>query len=159
MSAQSDNFENKYIDWFFRGQALGLNGTTAGAGSGPANLYVSLKLAADTDSAQGAEVSGGGYARVAVASSLANWAGTQGAGTNTASTGSSGTTSNNNPLQFSGGSAVSAAWGQVVGFGIHDSLTGGVELFYAPLAAPKTINQGDPAPSFAAGALTVQVDN
>ena len=159
MSAQSDNFENKYIDWLFRGQALGLNGSTAGAGGGPANLYVSLKLAADTDSAQGAEVSGGGYARVAVASSLANWAGTQGAGSTSVSSGTSGTTSNNNTLQFPGGSAVSAAWGQVVGFGIHDSLTGGVELFYAPLAAPKTINQGDPAPSFAAGALTVQVDN
>jgi len=159
MSAQSDNFENKYIDWLFRGQAFGLNGATAGAGSGPANLYISLKVAADTDSAQGAEVSGGGYARVQVASSLANWAGTQGAGSTAASTGSSGTTSNNNALQFPGGSAVSAAWGQVVGFGIHDSLTGGVELFYAPLGTPKTINQGDPAPSFAAGALTVQVDN
>jgi len=159
MSAESDNFENKHIDWLFRGQALGLNGASAGAGSGPTNLYISLKLAADSDSAQGAEVSGAGYARVQVASSLANWAGTQGAGTTTASSGTSGTTSNNNVLQFPGGSALSAAWGQVVGFGIHDSLTGGVELFYAPLGTPKTINQGDPAPSFAAGALTVQIDN
>jgi hypothetical protein len=156
MSAQSDNFENKYIDWLLRGQALGLNGATSGAGSGPANLYVSLKLAADSDSAQGAEVSGGGYARVAVASSLANWAGTQGAGSTAASTGSSGTTSNNNAITFP---TPSAAWGQVVGFGIHDSATGGIELFYAPLASPKTINAGDPAPSFPAGALSIQVDN
>lgn len=156
MSAQSDNFENKYIDWLLRAQALGLAGSTAGAGTGPATVYISLKLAADTDAAQGAEASGGGYARVAVTSSLANWAGTQGAGTTAVSSGSSGTTSNNNAITFP---TPSAAWGQVVGFGIHDSLTGGVELFYAPLAAPKTINNGDPAPYFAPGALTIQLDN
>lgn len=156
MSAQSDNFENRYMDWLFRAQALGLAGSTAGAGSGPAKLYISLKTAADSDAAQGAEVSGGSYARVEVVSSLANWAGTQGAGSTAASSGTSGTTSNNNAITFP---TPSAAWGQVVGFGIHDSLTGGIELFYAPLAAPKTINNGDPAPSFAPGALTVQVDN
>ena len=156
MSAQSDNFENKYIDWLFRAQALGLAGSTAGAGSGPATLYISLKLAADTDAAQGGEVSGGSYARVPVPSSLANWAGTQGAGSTTASSGTSGTTSNNGAVTFP---TPSAAWGQVVGFGIHDSATGGIELFYAPLGAPKTINNGDPAPYFAPGTLTVQVDN
>lgn len=156
MSAQSDNFENKHIDWLFRAQALGLNGSTAGAGSGPATLYVSLKLAADSDSAQGAEVSGGGYARVAVTSSLANWAGTQGAGTTAVSSGSSGTTSNNGAVTFP---APSAAWGQVVGFGIHDAATGGVELYYGALGTPKTINNGDPAPYFPPGSLTIQVDN
>jgi len=156
MSAQSDNFENRYIDWLFRAQALGLAGATAGAGSGPAKLYISLKTAADSDSAQGAEVAGGSYARVEVVSSLANWAGTQGAGSAAASSGTSGTTSNNIAITFP---APSAAWGQAVGFGIHDSPTGGIELFYAPLAASKTINNGDPAPSFAPGTLTVQVDN
>jgi len=156
MSAQSDNFENRYIDWLFRAQALGLAGSTAGAGSGPAKLYISLKTAADSDAAQGAEVSGGSYARVEVVSSLANWAGTQGAGSTAASSGTSGTTSNNNAITFP---TPTGAWGQVVGFGVHDSLTGGIELFYAALAAPKTINNGDPAPSFGAGALTIQVDN
>ena len=156
MAAMTDILENKYIDWFFRGQALGITGGSAGAGSGPANLYVGLKTAADSDAAQGAEVSGGNYARVAIPSSLANWAGTQGAGTTTASTGSSGTTSNNNAITFP---APNAAWGQVTGFGIFDAATGGNELYYAALGTPKTINNGDPAPSFAAGALTVQVDN
>ena len=70
MSAQTDNFENKYIDWLFRAQALGLAGSTAGAGAGPAKLYISLKLASDSDAMQGTEVSGGGYARVEVVSSL-----------------------------------------------------------------------------------------
>jgi hypothetical protein len=32
-------------------------------------------------------------------------------------------------------------------------------LFYGDLTLPKTINNGDPAPSFAAGALTVQIDD
>jgi len=156
MSAATDNFENKLIDFLLRGQALGLNGASAAAGTGPTNAWVSLKLAADSDSAQGAEVSGGGYARVQVASSLANWAGTQGAGTTTASSGTSGTTSNNNAITFP---TPTGAWGQVVGFGIHDAATGGTELFYAALGQPKTINNGDPAPSFPAGALTVQIDN
>jgi hypothetical protein len=156
MAAMTDILENKYIDWFFRAQALGLAGGSAGAGTGPATLYISLKSAPDADGTPGAELSGTGYARVPVVSSLANWAGTQGAGTTTASAGSSGTTSNNNPITFG---TPGAAWGQAVGFGIHDSLTGGSELYYAALGAPKTINNGDPAPSFAAGALTVTVDN
>ena len=156
MAAMTDNFENKYIDWLLRAQALGLAGASAGGGSGPSQVFISLKTAPDSDATQGAEVSGAGYARVAVTSSLANWAGTQGAGTTTVSSGTSGTTSNNNPVTFG---TPGAAWGQVVGFGVHDSLTGGVELFYGTLAQPKTINNGDPAPSFAAGALTIQVDN
>lgn len=156
MSAASDNFENKYIDWLLRAQAIGLAGASAGAGTGPATTYIGLKTAADSDAAQGAEVSGGSYARVAVVSSLANWAGTQGAGTTVASNGSSGQTSNNNAVTFP---TPTAAWGQVVGFGVFDSAVGGIEIVYAPLGAPKTINNGDPAPSFAAGALTIQVDN
>lgn len=156
MGALTDTFENKLIDWKLRGQALGLNGATAAAGSGFANVYIGLITAAGSDSAVGTEVSGGGYARVAVACTLANWAGTQGAGTTTVSTGSSGTTSNNNAITFP---APSAAWGQVVEFGVFDSATGGTELWRGALTAAKTINSGDPAPSFAAGSLTFQIDN
>lgn len=156
MGALTDAFENKLIDWQLRGQALGLNGTTAGAGSGFANVYIGLITAAGSDSAVGTEVTGGNYARVAVPCTLAAWAGTQGAGTTTVSTGSSGTTSNNNVITFP---APNANWGQAVEFAIFDSLTGGTEIARAALPSPKTINAGDPAPSFAAGALTYQVDN
>lgn len=156
MAALTDIFENKLIDFTFRGQALGITGASAAAGTGPTTLWISLKTAADSDSTPGAEVTGGSYARVAVSSSLANWAGTQGAGTTTASSGSSGTTSNNAAITFP---TPTAAWGQVVGTGIHDAATGGNELIYAALGTPKTINNGDPAPSFAAGALTFQFDN
>jgi hypothetical protein len=156
MSALTDAFENKLIDWKLRGQALGLNGATAAAGSGFTNVYVGLITAAGSDAAPGTEVSGGGYARVQVACTLANWAGTQGAGTTTVSTGSSGTTSNNNPITFP---TPSAAWGQVVEFGVFDSATGGTELWRGTLGAAKTINNGDPAPYFPAGSLTFQIDN
>jgi hypothetical protein len=156
MSANTDAFENKLIDFIFRGQALGLANSSAGAGSGPTNLYAALFTAAGSDSAAGTEVSGGSYARVAVAASLVNWAGTQGAGTTTASTGSSGTTSNNNAITFP---TPTAAWGQVTEWALFDSLTGGTELIRAALGTPKTINNGDPAPSFAAGTLSYQIDN
>lgn len=160
MSALTDAFENKLIDWLIRGQALGLANSTAGAGSGPTSVYISLKLAADSDAAQGTECSGTNYARVQVPCTMANWAGTQGAGTTVASNGSSGTTSNNNAITFpTPGTVGQTAWGQVVGLGMHDSLTGGTEIAFAPLGTPKTINNGDPAPYFPAGSLTFQVDN
>lgn len=159
MSAFTDAFENKLIDWFLRGQALGLANSTAGAGSGPTSVYISLKLAADSDSTPGAEVTGTNYARVPVACSLANWSGTQGAGTTVASTGSSGTSSNNITITFPTPGTTGTAWGQVVGLGMHDSLTGGTEIAFAALPQAKTVNLGDPAPYFPAGSLTFQFDN
>ena len=76
MTAHTDFFENKLIDFIFRGQALGIGGATAAAGTGPATQYVGLITAAGTDATVGTEVTGGSYARVAVASTLANWAAT-----------------------------------------------------------------------------------
>lgn len=156
MTAHTNFFENKLIDFLFRGQALGITGASAAAGTGPTTLYVGLLTAAGDDATVGTEVTGGAYARVAVAASMANWAGTQGAGTTTVSTGTSGTTSNNNPVTFP---APTAAWGQAVEWGVWDAATGGNELIRAALGAPKTINNGDPGPSFAAGTLTYQNDN
>lgn len=156
MAANTDLFENKLIDFLFRGQALGLTGASAAAGTGPTTLYVGLITAAGTDAAVGTEVVGGSYARVAVTSSLANWAGTQAAASTTVSSGTSGTTSNNNAITFP---APTAAWGVVVEFGIFDAATGGNELIRAALGTSKTINNGDAAPSFVAGSLTYQIDN
>lgn len=156
MGANTDFFENKLIDFIFRGQALGITGATAAAGTGPATVYVGLISAAGSDASPGTEFTGGSYARVAVTASLANWAGTQSAGSTTASSGTSGTTSNNSVITFP---APSANWGQAVEWGLFDAATAGNELIRAALATAKTINNGDPAPSFAAGALTYQVDN
>ena len=156
MSALTDVYENKLIDFLFRAQALGITGASAGAGTGPATLYVGLFTANPTDTAGGTEVTGGSYARVAVTSSLANWAGTQSAGSTTASSGTGGTTSNNNAITFP---APTANWGVVTGYAIFDASTGGNMLIYSALTTNKTVNNGDAAPSFAAGSLTFQIDN
>lgn len=156
MAALSDFMENKIIDWLFRAQAIGITGASAGAGSGPTSLYVGLLTANPTDSTAGTEVTGGSYARVAVTSALANWAGTQSAGSTIASSGSSGTTSNNGAITFP---APTANWGTVTGFGVYDASSGGNLLIYAALSTSKTVNSGDAAPSFAAAALTFQIDN
>jgi len=156
MAHMSDFLENKIIDWLLRAQAIGITGATAAAGTGPANVYVGLLTTSPADAGGGTEVSGGSYARVAVASSLANWAGTQAAASTTASSGTSSTTSNNAAITFP---APSANWGSVAYIGIYDASTAGNLLFWAPLTTPKTVNNGDPAPSFAAASLSIQLDN
>jgi hypothetical protein len=147
MAAWTDYAENKIVDAVFRGQPL----------NAPATFYAALLTTADNDAGTArVEVSGGSYARVAITSSLANWAGTQGAGTTVASTGASGTTSNNIAIQFP---APTANWGTVVGMSLFDAATGGNEWVYGALATPKTINSGDGAPSFTIGSLSIQIDN
>lgn len=147
MASMTDSLENKLIDFLFRGQAY----------TPPATWYVGLLTAAPSDSAAGTEVVGNGYARVAVAASLANFAGTQSAGSTTASTGTSGTTSNNGTITFpapSGGN-----WGTVTHLGLYTLASGGDLEFQAALTASRVINDGDTAPNFAIGALTLQIDN
>jgi hypothetical protein len=156
MAAMTDFLENKLIDFLFRGQALGITGASAAAGTGPTSLYVGLLTAAPSDSAAGTEVSGGSYARVAVSGALANWAGTQSSGSTTASSGTGGTTSNNGAVTFP---APTANWGVVTHFAIYDASSAGNMLIWGALTTSKTINNGDAAPSFAAAALTFQIDN
>lgn len=145
-ASNSDYLENKLVDALLRGQAYTM----------PATTYWGLYTACPTDAAGGTEVSGGSYARVAVTSSLANWAGTQSAGSTTASSGTGGTTSNNAAITFP---APTANWGTVTCFGGWDASSGGNLLIWAALTTNKTINNGDAAPSFGAGALTYQIDN
>lgn len=145
-AAMTDFAENKTVDALLRGQAIGA----------PVTVYVALYTACPTDSTAGTEVTGGSYARVAVTSSLANWAGTQSAGSTVASSGTGGTTSNNGTVTFP---APTANWGVVNCFGLTDAASAGNIWIYSALTVSKTINNGDAAPSFAIGALTFQVDN
>lgn len=156
MAAFTDFLENKLVDWLFRGQAIGITGASAAAGSGPTNLYIGLLTAAPSDTGGGTEVSGNAYARVTVASSLANWAGTQAAASTTASTGNTGTTSNNGTLTFP--TPTPSGWGTVTHFAIYDASTGGNMLLYGALTTSKTINSGDTV-SFSPAQLSIQVDN
>lgn len=140
MSAMSDYLENKLVDLTLRGQAF----------TAPATLYFGLHTAAPTGDVTGTEVTGGAYARVAVTASLANFAGTQSAGSTAASSGTGGVTSNNNAITFP---APTANWGTVGWWSVWDASTGGNLLFHGALTTSKTINNGDAAPSFAAAAL------
>lgn len=156
MAAMSDFMENKLIDWFFRAQAIGITGASAAAGTGPTSLYVGLFTANPTDTGGGTEVTGNAYARVTVTSSLANWAGTQAAASTVASSGSSGTTSNNGVITFP--TPTPSGWGTVTGVGIFDATSGGNLLIWAALTTSKTINAGDSV-TFPAASLTFQIDN
>lgn len=141
MSAMSDFLENKIIDQLFRGQVAPTTTT----------LHVGLLTTAPSDAGGGTEVSGGSYARVAVTSSLANWAGTQAAGSVVASSGTGGATSNNVAISFP---TPTATWGTVTHFGIYDAATGGNLLFWGSLTINKTINQADTV-TFPAASLSI----
>jgi hypothetical protein len=118
--------------------------------------YMGLYTATPSDTGGGTEVTGGSYARVLVNTSLSAWAGTQSSASTTASSGSTGTTSNNAQITFP---APTANWGTITSFGIFDKLTGGNLLFWGALNNNKTVNNGDAAPYFAVSQLSFQIDN
>jgi hypothetical protein len=109
----------------------------------PTNLYVALFTADPTDADSGTEVAGGSYARVQTGPADAEW---------TATVGGDGETSNVNAVTFP---APTGDWGQATHFGICDASAAGNLLYHGPLTQNKTINNGDSAPSFPGGALTV----
>jgi hypothetical protein len=145
MTALSNYLENKILDDLFRATTY----------TPPTTLYIALFTSAPSDTGPGTEVSGGSYARVAVTSATTAWNGTHG-NTTGASSGTNGTISNANAIAFP---TPTAAWGSITHFGIFDAASGGNLLIWGALNTAKTVNNGDPAPTFAAGALTVQIDN
>jgi hypothetical protein len=100
------------------------------------------------------EGSATGYARVSLASSLANWSGTQGAGTTVASSGTnSGSISNNNAIAFA---QVTTSLGLVVGVGLWDASTSGNAWEYAIQSSGTPTNiTANISPNVAAGALVL----
>lgn len=141
----SDYLENKLIDHVFRGQSY----------TAPTTIYFALFTSSCSDSAGGTEVATGSYARPGLAASLANWAGTQSAGSTVASSGTGGTTSNNATVTFA---TPSASWGTVTHLGIYDAVTSGNLLICRALTTSKTINSGDTV-TFPAASFTFQIDN
>jgi hypothetical protein len=141
LSDFSNVLENRLIDHIFRNTAYPM----------PTTIYVGLYTATPSDAGGGTEVTGGSYARVQVGPSTTAWNATQG-GTAGASSGTGGQTANAADITFP---APTANWGVVTHFGIFDAVTAGNLLFWAALAASKTVNGGDAAPKFLAGALTV----
>ena len=110
----------------------------------PGTVYIALWTSALDDTSDGAtsgEVSGGSYARVAVTNNATNFPAA-----------SSGAKSNGTTITFP---TATAGWGTVTYVAILDSATlgAGNVLFWADLAASKTVNNGDTA-SFAVDALS-----
>jgi hypothetical protein len=143
-TAQACDFlENLIIDHLFRSRTW----------AKPTALYMALFTTAPSDSGGGTEVSGGSYARVNLPPLDTNWTATQG-GTTGNSSGTGGLTGNAVAIVFP---APTAAWGVVTHFAIFDAVTAGNMLIWDQLTAPRNILSGDPAPSFAIGALQVTV--
>lgn len=133
MSAMSDYLEVELRKHIFR----------TGSFTKPTTLAVGLFTAAPNDAGGGTEVTGGSYARVAVNPLDANW---------TAASSTDGVTTNAAAITFP---APTANWGTVTHFGIFDATSAGNLLFHGALSASRTINNGDAAPQFAAGALSI----
>jgi len=131
--AKSDYLEGEIIRHIFR----------TGSYTKPTGIYIALFTAAPSDSGGGTEVAGGSYARVGVGPSDATWS---------APSGGDGQTSNVGVITFP---APTANWGLVTHFAIYDAVSAGNILYHGALTQSKTINNGDAAPNFPAGTLTV----
>lgn len=142
MSQATDVAENDIIDTYIRNQTS----------TKPTTWTFRLYTAAPGETGGGTEASYTNYAAATLAASLANFAGTQSAGSTTASSGTGGQTSNNLLLTF----------GTAAGSGTQ-TLThlawcsGTTPWFYGSLTNSRVINNGDAAPTAAAGACTLTV--
>jgi hypothetical protein len=100
------------------------------------------------------------YTRANLAASLANWAGTQGATTTVASSGTGAPSTSNNAILTYGttpGSGPSFVWAEA----LFDATTAGnmLEIMPLPAGQTKTVNNGDPAPTTAISGLVSTYDN
>jgi hypothetical protein len=104
------------------------------------------------------EPSGGGYARVQVVASLSNFTSTQ--GNTSASSGTGGSSSNAGAITFPTPSADwTAGTVRVWGWAWFDASSGGNAWEWGPLTALQAILNGQSAPSFGVGALTLTIGN
>jgi hypothetical protein len=141
---------NKLIDAEQRNQAITF----------PTTRWMGLFTVLPTRNTGGTELTTGagftGYARIPYDPSMANWSGTQGAGTTSASSGTDDEVSNNVDVEFS--AALAAAWPGVVGWGEFDAVSGGNLLKFGPIVdsnedpITRSFAIGDPV-NFAAGTL------
>lgn len=129
----SDYLEAALLNHIFRTATL----------SKPAGLYFGLLTTNGTDAGSGGvECTGGAYARVNVPPLDANYA---------APTAGNGVTSNVGAISFP---SPTANWGSVVGTEIRDANTAGNLIAHAAFPSARNVNNGDLAPSIAAGAFT-----
>lgn len=131
MSAMTDSFEVDQRNHWFRTSSV----------SKPTAITVHLYTSAPGETGGGTEVSGGAYNSVTRNASDSNW---------TATSATDGVTDNAAAITFpapSGGN-----WGVITAVGIKFDT---VLKLYGNLGTPKTVNNGDAAPSFATGELNI----
>lgn len=125
MSSFTSTNANLWIDHLLRNSAK----------SSPATVYLAAHTADPTETGTTGEVSGGSYARTAIAFSAP----------------SSGSTSNSGTVTFP---TASADWGTITHFSIHTASSGGTALYYGSLSSSRVISSGGTL-AFAAGSVTV----
>lgn len=137
MGSFSDYLEQKLLDHVF-----GVTVFTA-----PATVYVALYSATPGDAnASGTELTGNGYARVAVTNNTANWPN---------ATGTSPTTKQNGTvITFP---TATGDWLSAVAFAIYDAAVNGNEICWGALTEAKTVFNGDFA-DFPVGTISVTLD-
>lgn len=145
MAGFTDTIENSLIDALFRGQTITFLTTQ----------YIALFTAAPGETGGGTETTYTGYARIGLASSLVNWAGTQSAASTVASSGTGGQTSNNSAITFG---APTSGPVTITNFAVMSAVSAGTMWSYGTLTTSRTLNNGDAAPSFAISALTFTLD-
>jgi hypothetical protein len=135
--SKSNYLENALLDGVLGGPAFSL----------PTTIYIALSTAAYSETATGAsmsEVSGNGYARVAVTNNATNWPAAASA-------------QKKNGATFSFPAASGTGWGTVNAFYILDALSGGNVLYGGDLTTARSVAAGDTA-SFAPNGLTITED-
>ncbi len=120
MSGFTDSEEQDLLEYWFAGTALPNTPT-----------HIALYTSAPGESSSGTEVTGGSYARVAVARNGTNWGSSVSANPSTIE----------NLLEILFIEAT-ASWGTVVAWGYLTASSGGTLLFYADLDANKAIESG-----------------
>lgn len=137
----SDYASNKLIDLFFRGQAY----------AWPATLYMAGYTSAPTNAGGGTEVGGGvGYARAPIDSSTDAWSATDGPGTVTPSTGTSGRISNNAAITHPQPTGNQGTW---VAGALLDAPTGGNLMLWKALAEPRSVTASSEPPVWSPDAI------
>ena len=109
----SDTFETTTLKWLL----------TADSVTRPTAWYIGLFTAAPSDAGGGTEVSGGSYARKAVAFTV-----------------SGNLATNSAAVEFA---VATADWGTITDIAVFDAVSGGNMIAYATLTAAKTISNGD----------------
>lgn len=136
MGALSNFLEEKLLNHLLRGTAY----------TAPGTVHVALFTVAPGETGGGTEVTGGSYARVAVAATTAQWS--------DPALGTQGETDNVNAITFP---QATASWGTVVAVGVFDAAAAGNLLFYGNLTQSKIVGSGDTF-QFAAGDLNLSLD-